>query len=324
MIKNTCLAIFKLFILLSFATSSVKGSPVYVDVGLYLLDIYNIDIQKESFSADFYLWLSWVNPLKTSDFDPSALEVMNGEFTQVSKEATQKDGRNWVSMRYTGVFRTKYNFKEYPLDKQRLSIYFESSRYDSEELVFVVSPQRRQPEYRISCSGWEMDGTPITQVNDFNYHSTFGNPRRSESESAVYSRLAIIFPLQHTASYWTYLKLFLPVYISVAIAFLTFLINPTDMDPRFGVGVAAIFGGVSSLIVANTTIPETPYFSLSDKIHLVSLGFIFMTILSSCILLKICRECNLEKIKRFDLYGGGGLLVLYAIIMAAITVSALI
>ena len=108
-----------------------------------------------------------------------------------------------------------------------------------------------------------------------------------------------------------YLKTFIGVFISVAIAFLTFLVDPTDLDPRFGVGVAGIFGAVSSMIVVSSNLPENPYFTLSDKVHLISLGFIFLSILVSCIVLKVSKNGFALIARRIDLGAGTGLLALY-------------
>lgn len=96
----------------------------------------------------------------------------------------------------------------------------------------------------------------------------------------------------------------LGLFISVAIAFFAFLIRPTDLDPRFGVGVAAIFGAVSSEIVVLSNLPEMPYFTLADKVHMVSLFFVFLSLLESCIVLKMThagRQASAHMIDQFAL-----------------------
>jgi hypothetical protein len=97
----------------------------------------------------------------------------------------------------------------------------------------------------------------------------------------------------------------------VGIALLAFLIDPTDLDPRFGVGVAAIFGAVSSMLVVSSNMPENPYFSLSDKIHIFSLMFIFLTLFISCISLRIRKMGYVKGSFRVDLYGGISCTLLY-------------
>jgi hypothetical protein len=68
------------------------------------------------------------------------------------------------------------------------------------------------------------------------------------------------------------------------------LIYPTETDARFGVGVAAIFGSVSSEIIISSNLPDMPYFTLADKIHFVSFTFVFLSLLLSCISLRLANR----------------------------------
>jgi hypothetical protein len=152
---------------------------------------------------------------------------------------------------------------------------------------------------------------PASETLLYNSETNYGNPERPPGEKATYSRFRMSIPIKHAGSELIYLKTFIGVFISVAIAFLTFLVDPTDLDPRFGVGVAGIFGAVSSMIVVSSNLPENPYFTLSDKVHLISLGFIFLSILVSCIVLKVSKNGFALIARRIDLGAGTGLLALY-------------
>lgn len=114
----------------------------------------------------------------------------------------------------------------------------------------------------------------------------------------------------HSGADLIYFKTFIGVFISVAIAYLSFLIDPQDLDPRFGVGVAGIFGAVSSMIVVSSNMPDNPYFTLSDKIHFVSLGFIFLSIFTSCVVLQISKKEDKTKLSNTINNWTGSLLVL--------------
>jgi len=118
-------------------------------------------------------------------------------------------------------------------------------------------------------------------------------------------------PIKHAGNELIYLKTFIGVFISVAIAFLTFLIEPTDLDPRFGVGIAGIFGAVSSMIVVSSNMPENPYFTLSDQIHFASLGFIFLSIFASCLVLPLHKAGRVKASQRLDKVFGFGLVFAY-------------
>lgn len=312
--------------------------PIIVNVGVYLLDLYELDLKEESFMADFYIWMTWKDgsstdhdgELVSATNDPRAkeftksrfdnFEFMNGELEEkTSEQGRMVNGTCWRSFRCRGKFRSALDFRSYPLDTQLLTIVIEDADNDIAQLRYTFEPAGRAKPDVISMSGWKPGGPIAYAVSDYAYETNYGNPSRDPNEKAVYSRMTISVPITHVAAGWTYLKLFIPVYISVLIALLAFLIDPTDLDPRFGVGIAAVFAAVTSMVVSNATAPETPYFSLIDRIHLISLAFIFATLLWSCVSLKMCRIWCKEKTCCLDKKIGVAILATYAATVGLIT-----
>jgi hypothetical protein len=274
--------------------------PTEVEIGIYLLDLYDLDLKSGSFIGDFYLWLRW-----KGDLDPTKFEFMNGEMEARDNPDQKKIGDlNYISYRMRGKFRANLDFKDYPLDKQLLTIQIEDSNLDSNSLLYVADKENMVFAKRFYLSGWESADKPTFQTAIQNYETNYGNPERAPGEKASYSRFVLSIPIQHAGADFIYLKTFIGVFISVAIAFLTFLVDPEDLDPRFGVGVAGIFGAVSSMIVVSSNMPENPYFTLSDKVHLVSLGFIFLSILTSCIVLRTSKKGHSMLSKKIDVCSG--------------------
>lgn len=284
-----------------------KQEPNKVEIGIYLLDLYDLDLKFGSFIGDFYLWLRW-----RGDFDPTKFEFMNGEMLGKDNPDPRKIGDlNYVSYRMRGKFRAHLDFRDYPLDRQLLMIEIEDSNLDSKKLLYEADVENMSFEKRFYLSGWETANQPSCETLLYNYETNYGNPERPPGEKATYSRFRMSIPIKHAGSELIYLKTFIGVFISVAIAFLTFLVEPTDLDPRFGVGVAGIFGAVSSMIVVSSNLPENPYFTLADKVHLTSLGFIFLSILISCIVLKIHKQGFTSASRRVDMFAGLTMVAVY-------------
>jgi len=219
-----------------------------------MVDLYDLSIKDESFIGDFYLWMTW-----RGNLNPENFEFMNGEMeAKEHPDIKKKDGLNYICWRCRGKFRTPLDFRNYPRDHQTLKIEIEDSFHDTKELVYSFERDAKLEPYPISIGGFRMNGPQRYNVMNHEYKTSYGNPFRAPGENATYSRMRIEIPIMHVGSNLTFLKLFLPDFLSVLIALLTFLIEPIDLDPRFGVGVAAIFGAVSSMLVANSSIPETP------------------------------------------------------------------
>lgn len=297
------------------AVSPIANQPTVVEIGLYIVDLYDFSIKDESFDADFYLWMDW-----KGDFNPENFEIMNGQID--SKEAPfmrKKDGMNYICWRCRGRFRTQLDFRNYPMDHQILRIEIEDASNDIHKLVYSFEKDAPLEPYPISMGGFRMSGPQRYHVVNHEYKTDYGDPfSTTEKRHTTHSRMQIEFPIVHVGGKLTLIKLFLPVFLSVLIALLTFLVEPVDLDPRFGVGVAAIFGAVSSMLVANSSVPETPYFSLSDKIHLTSLLFIFISIFVSCIVLKVYKTSGKVAADKIDLVAGPLLVGSYALIMTLI------
>lgn len=309
-LRNTVVSL----ILLCLATSTLKAEqsagatgPIPVEIGIYLLDVYDLDLKNSSYVADFYIWLRW-----KGDLDPRKFELMNGELDVKENPDEQKFGdTNYVSYRVRGKFRAPFDFREFPLDEQKLTIEIEDASNDAGMLEYVADLANMSASPQVNLSGWELAGTPSYKVVEHVYETNYGNPRRPPGQKAAYSRFVVDIPIKHAGNELIYLKTFIGLFISVAIAFLTFLIEPIDLDPRFGVGIAGIFGAVSSMIVVSSNMPENPYFTMSDQIHFTSLAFIFLTIFVSCAVLRLYKLGFEGLSRKVDVVSGVTLAVLY-------------
>lgn len=292
--------------------AGTDGDPSVVDIGIYLLDVYDLDLKNSSYVADFYVWLRWKGEL-----DPRKFELMNGELDIKENPDEQKIGDiNYVSYRVRGKFRAPFDFREFPLDEQKLVIEIEDASNDAKAMVYRADTDNMSASPRVNLSGWELAKVPVYGVREQVYETNYGNPRRPPGQKAVYSRFVVEMPIRHAGHELIYLKTFISVFISVAIAFLTFMIEPIDLDPRFGVGIAGIFGAVSSMIVVSSNMPENPYFTLSDQIHFMSLAFIFLTIFVSCIVLRVYKSGREVLSRKIDAITGVSLALAYIAIVA--------
>jgi len=292
----------------AFGTAPKTSKPIQVEVGAYLVDVYDLDLKSSSFNADFYLWMRW-----HGDINPGKFEAMNGQMQFIGDPDEKDQGDfHYRCWRCNGKFRALMDFHSYPTDNHVLEILLEDGSHDKRELVYVPDIENLAQSPGFYLGAWEQGGPITAKAITFKYTTNYGNPTRSKGEVAEYSRFILSIPVRHAGgSSLIYAKTFLGLFISVAIALLAFLIDPTDLDPRFGVGVAAIFGAVSSMLVVSSNMPENPYFSLSDKIHIFSLLFIFLTLFISCISLRL-KKMGYNKVSfRVDMYAGISCTLLY-------------
>ena len=112
-----------------------------------------------------------------------------------------------------------------------------------------------------------------------------------------------------------FFKLFVGLFISVLMSILTFFINPTDLDPRFGLPVGAIFAAIASEYVISSTLPQNQRLTLVDILHVVSFIYIFICILISAISLHLVKGGNTAASSKLDRYSFFGVTSTYIIIV---------
>ena len=65
------------------------------------------------------------------------------------------------------------------------------------------------------------------------------------------------------------------------------MVKPSDLDARFGMGVAALFAVAASAFVVSASVPDSASLTVADKLHTIALGGIFLTLLISALCLRL-------------------------------------
>ena len=255
-------------------------------VGIFVVGIDELYLKSGTYLGDFYLWFHW-----EGDYGPEEFEVMNGRET-VKERVYPPDAQGTTYQLVNGVkyavyrvqtrLHRSFDFRGYPLDQHTLTIEVEDGAHNTRELRYAVdsrNPSGIQPG--IQLMGWEV-GKLETHVKSWLYPTNYGDPALPPTYQERYSRYVAEIPIRH-AGFGIFFKVFLPLFISVAIGFLAVFVAPDALEVRVGLGVAAVFGAVSNLLVVAGNLPETPQFTLSDNLHLSGLFFIFLSLVISCI-----------------------------------------
>ena len=282
-IFTICLIVFLVLLLPGslLAKEAPAKKPVPVTVGIYLTDIYDVDIKKGTYTADFYIWFLW-----SGKVNPRNFEIVNGHLVFKHEESTSLTaGMEYVSFRCRASLHGFFDLTDYPWDRQTLTIRIEDEDLEATELVYLADADNSKISADLNI-GKRTLGTLRIAATEYVYPTTFGNPTRSAEKGTAYSRITVELPADHKGAR-IFIKTFLALFISVAIAFLTFIIRPCDLPPRFSMGIFGMFGAVASLIVISNAIDDCPYLTLAEKIHYAGMIFIFLSVLESSISLKL-------------------------------------
>ena len=252
-------------------------------------------VKESSWAADFDIWFRWSGDgIKPGE----NFQVVNGQIDQRDKKDSYVAGGQHYERYHVKAHLTKFfDASRFPFSDQGLTIQVEDGVHKAEKVRYIADEQ----ESGINRSGVSQ-ALKITKslatVKVHNYESRRGDPRLPSNTADVRSRFIfgmLVSPLGSVL----YLKMFQALFASIAIAFIVFFIRPIHVDPRFGLGIGALFAAVGNNIFVGSMLPPAEGITLTAMINAIGLATIFFTLVQSTISLYIEDTLGQEKLRRF-------------------------
>ncbi len=276
---------FSIIVIIFVGTSPALAQPQQVHTGIYVMNLYGLNMDEHSFYADFYIWFKW-----RGHIDPTNIEFVNSiekwsmaktGFDGDSTPVTLKDGTKYKIMRIEGRFFHAFALNRFPLDSHALDIQVESPEYPSDSLVYLPDTIATGIRGTLNLVGWTQQNYRMeSTVHD--YATDFGNPQENARR---YSNLTFLLTLSRPFSYFL-LKMLLPLIIVLLVSLGALLLHPSHTDTRASLPIGALLTAVFLQQSYSEALPDTGYMVLMDKIYLLSYALI------SLILLQVIRASN--------------------------------
>lgn len=261
-----------------------SAQPQQVRVGVYLMNLYDLNMDEHSFYADFYIWFKW-----KGDIDPTNIEFVNSieKWSMASSpsgdgtDSLLKDGTNYRIFRVEGRFFHSFLLSNFPLDKHGLDIQMENPEHDAESLVYLPDTAGAVIRNSLQLVGWNTTGCLLeSKVHD--YQTNFGNP---EENAQRYSNLTYTISLGRPISYFL-LKMLLPLIVVMFVSIGALILHPSHVDTRSSLPIGGLLTAVFLQQSYSNALPDTGYMVLMDKIYLLAY------VLISLVLLQVIRGGN--------------------------------
>jgi hypothetical protein len=278
------------------ATTLPAGArPTEVHVGIYINRIGEFSLKESGWTADLDLWFRWTGEgLKPGE----TFQVVNGQIDRREKKESYVRGReHYERYRVKARLTDSFDFSRFPFGDQVLTIRMEESVHEAKRLRYVADEQGSL----INRSGVPQNLKITKSLVMATLHS-YGPERddsRSSSDAAdVHSQLVFAMLLSPPGTA-LYIRLLQALFVSVAIAFIVFFIKPIFVEPRFGLGVGAIFAAVGNNIYVGAILPAAEGITLIAMVNAVGLVTVFLTLVQSAISLYILDTMGQEKLRLF-------------------------
>ncbi len=283
------------------AQGAEPAKPTDVTVGMYVVQLNEPSLKDSQFTGVFWLWFRWhggkdLNPMKK-------FEVVGGQVESLDNEDSvdSADGLDHYQVaKVRATITQKFDLHRFPIDEHTLRLTIEETSEGIDVIRYVADAKNSKLQEGLSLAGWEI-GVTSAVADAKTYASTFGDPRQggAEGDASRYARFTLEVPVGRPGIGYP-IKLFWSLYLSVFVALLAFNIKPIDLDPRFGLGVGAVFAAMASAFVISSALPDGNLVTLADRIVMIAIGFIVVSIIQSIVSLRLFQAGREHASARLD------------------------
>ena len=284
-----------------------EGTPTRVDVGIWVLDVVDIDDPRQEFTVDLFVRLRWRDerlaipgasggePARAMPLaeiwapDLAALNRRRAEAILPEVARVDAAGAVLYEQRLLGTLGSRMDLRDYPADRQVLQIHVVSYRYSPRELELAIDPQSGLLP-NVAVAGWELEP---------------GAPRLEPLTvpGGLDDRAGLSFEMnarRETASY--VLGVALPLFLIALMAWLAFWIPPQFLPAQVSISTASVFTLIAFRVSLTFRLPDIDYLTRADKI-LIAITFLVFAALAHVVftgrLAKTGREELAERAYRW-------------------------
>jgi hypothetical protein len=284
------------------------AQPDTVKVGSYVISVHDINFRDKEYTMRFWLWFLYKNP----DFDFSTqLDIPNAKSIDKPEIITDSiDGKKWVIMKMKANMKESWSVVDFPFDHQHLKVQIENTLFDNNSLIFEPDVKGSTFDKSEAIDGWEITNFSVRTITN-DYETGFGDPR---PERSLQHFSAFLIEMDIDRNAWgLFLKIFIGMYIAFLISIISFTVEVSELDPRFGLPVGGLFATVGNKYIIDSILPETSAFTLVDTLHTLTFLAIFGTLLVSAISLYQYDRGDIATAKHYNNIGRRYIISLYVL-----------
>jgi Neurotransmitter-gated ion-channel ligand binding domain/Neurotransmitter-gated ion-channel transmembrane region len=286
------------------------NGPTQVSVGIWMVDITNIDSAQQNFTADIAIVLRWKDARLAHTGTGLAHYALDqiwtprvaiaNETSSVSHKfpdsvEVEPDGTVIYRQRYVGSFTQPLRLQSFPFDRQTFRIQFVAIRYQPKEVAFVPD------------ENWIHDGlqkaagiSPSVTLPDWSVE-------RWDAKALVYaltpglqySGYAFEFTASRNVQHYI-LKVILPLILIVMMSWSVFWTDPTNSNTQFSIAVTSMLTLIAYRFAVDSQLPRLPYMTRLDVFFLISTLLVFFSLIEVLVTTILENKQQAARAKKID------------------------
>ena len=268
-------------------SGGARAVPAEVVVGTYVNKVQDLNFRENKYTLDFFIWFRWKAQGALADYKPlDSFEIINGRIDSRTSIVEKKIGdMNYAAARISATIAEAWDLTDFPFDWHRTQVRIEDGGLTTLDLVFVNDKANSRLGDEIDMAGWRAANFGSDVVRKL-YRTNYGDTSLPTDAQSEYSRYMISWDLDRVG-WGTAIKLLSTVILATGVAFVSFMVKPSDLDARFGMGVGALFAVAASAFIVSASVPDSASLTVADRLHMVALAGIFFTLLISAFCLRL-------------------------------------
>lgn len=244
------------------APVATAQSPLEVHVELHVISFGNFDVNKGTYTMDFYLHLWHAN---ATDLEVTRFEFINGRAASRELLGDEvENGTRHLWYRIQANLYTDPHFESYPYDTQVLRLDLEDAIHTADELRYVPSLGGNGLDPDVRVAGWHIDQASATVLE---------KEYRFRDSSETYSRFSYEVHVSRPPFSAT-LRSFLPPLAFVLVASFSFFLDPAQPVPRLTLGTGMLISAVGFHLSQMVNLPGLSVVTPFDRFMIASYAFI--------------------------------------------------
>lgn len=266
-----------------------KGAEI-VNYGIEPIQAYDISLTNDVWRLNFYLWFRWkspdgkpadaIDPTSTTAYDNASNAETNFQVSysytdaQGHEQPTKLADGSFYQLEYVQCgFADNFDLARYPLDSQQLTIRFENTTYDSNQLDYVPDPAGSTSQ-KFDVPDWDPKG--ITYQSYIKHYTTdFGNSDSAgpfQNWSLATYSITIKRPLSNFLA-----KLLLPLLIVLVASLLVLFLKSEHEISRLALSASGLLTLIFLQQGYSGELPPTVPLVLMDQFYALAYLIILVT-----------------------------------------------
>ena len=291
---------------------ATDSGPTQVSVGIWTVDITDIDSAQQSFTADIAVVLHWkdarlahkgtglVHYVLDQIWTPRV--AIANETSSLSRKfpesvEVEADGTVIYRQRYVGSFTQSLRLQSFPFDRQAFRVQFVTIRYRPNEVVFVPD------------ENWIRDGLQraagISQsitLPDWTVEKWDAKARAyALTPGLQYAGYAFEFTASRNVGHYI-LKVILPLVLIVMMSWSVFWTDPTNSNTQFSIAMTSMLTLIAYRFAVDSQLPRLPYMTRLDIFFLISTLLVFFSLIEVLVTTILDNNQQTAQSKKIDRY----------------------